>query len=44
MSKISIYIKMLDFPVGTVDGNLPARVGDMGWIPGSGRFHMSQSN
>ena len=28
-----------DFPRGTVDRNLPANVGDMGLIPGLGRFH-----
>ena len=36
--------EVLDFPVGTVDGNPPARAGDTGLIPGSGRFHMLQSN
>ena len=33
-----------DFPRGTVDRNLPANVGDMGLIPGLGRFHKPQSN
>lgn len=41
MSKINIYIKMLDFPDGTGDGNPPARAGDTGLITGSGRFHLS---
>ena len=27
-----------------MDRNLPANAGDMGSIPGPGRFHMSQSN
>ena len=31
-----------DFPSGPVDGNLPANVGDMGSVPGPGRFHMSR--
>ena len=35
---------MLDLPDGTVDTNLPANAQDMGSIPGSGRFHMLQSN
>ena len=29
-----------DFPGGAVDRNLPASAGDMGSIPGPGRFHM----
>ena len=33
-----------DFPGGTVDKNLPANAGDMGSIPGPGRFHMPRSN
>ena len=33
-----------DFPGGAVDQNLPASAGDVGWIPGSGRFHMPKSN
>ena len=33
-----------DFPGSTVDKNVPANAGDMGLIPGLGRFHMSQSN
>ena len=41
---IKIHIKMLDLPDGTVDKNLPANAQDRGSIPGSGRFHMLQSN
>ena len=33
-----------DFPGGTVDKDLPAHAGDMGLIPGPGRFHMPRSN
>ena len=29
-----------DFPGGTVDKSLPANAGDMGLIPGPGRFHI----
>ena len=29
-----------DFPGGTVGKNLPANTGNMGLIPGLGRFHM----
>ena len=32
------------FPGGSAVKNLPANVGDMGWIPGQGRFHMLWSN
>ena len=32
--------EILDFPCGLVDKNLPANVGDMGSVPGLGRFHM----
>ena len=34
----------LDLPGGPVVKNPPANAGDMGSIPGSGRFHMPQSN
>ena len=37
-------ISWRDFPGGTVVKNLPANVGDTGWIPGPGRFHMPRSN
>ena len=33
-----------DFPGGTVDKNLPVNAGDMGSIPGLGRFRMPKSN
>ena len=33
-----------EFPGGTVDKNLPVNAGDMGSIPGPGRFHMPGSN
>ena len=33
-----------DFPGGTVVKNLPVNAGDTGSIPGSGEFHMPQSN
>ena len=33
-----------DFPAGTVDKNLPTKAGDMGWIPGQGRYHMLWSS
>ena len=32
------------YPGGTVDKNPPANGGDMGLIPGPGRFHMPWSN
>ena len=35
---------MQDFPGGTVNKNPPANAGDMGSIPGLGRFHVPQSN
>ena len=37
-------IKGGDFLSGLVVKNLPANVGDMGLIPGLGRFHMLQGN
>ena len=33
-----------DFPGGIVDGTPPASAGDTGSIPGTGGFHMPQSN
>ena len=33
-----------DFPGDAMDRNLPANAGDMGLIPGLGRFHMPRSN
>ena len=35
---------MLDFPGDTVATNPPASAGDMGSIPGPGRFHMLWSS
>ena len=32
-----------DLSCGTVDGNLPANMGDTDLIPGPGRFHMPRS-
>ena len=37
-----LNILILDFPGGAVDKNPPANSGDMGSIPGLGRFHMPQ--
>ena len=33
-----------DFPVGLVVKNLPAHAGDVGSIPGLGRFHVLWGN
>ena len=33
-----------EFPGGSVVKNLPANAGDMGSIPGPGRFHMPHSS
>ena len=46
---VSFYIQCFNqgiwvFPGGTVDENPPAYAGDMGSIPGPGRFHMLWSN
>ena len=40
------YLKSLarDFPGGSVDKNLPANAGDMGSVPGPGRFYTLWSN
>ena len=35
---------MKDLPRGPVVENLPANAGDMGSIPGPGRFHMPWDN
>ena len=32
--------KIQGFPVGSVDKNVPVNAGDMGSVPGPGRFHM----
>ena len=34
----------VDLPGGTVNGSQPVNAGDMGLIPGLGRFHMPWSN
>ena len=39
-----VLLRMLDFPGGAVDKDLPASAGDTGSIPGPGRFHMPWSN
>ena len=41
---ITSRVKEEDFPDGTVDRNPPANEGEMGYIPGPGRFHMPKSN
>ena len=35
-----LKVNLWDFPGGTLEKNLPANAGDMGLIPGLGRFHM----
>ena len=37
---IQVKRQIQDFPGGAVDKNPPASAGDMGSIPGAGRFHM----
>ena len=37
---LSQKVTLGDFPGGPMVRNLPARTGDMGPIPGLGRFHM----
>ena len=41
---ITLKYYLLDFPGDTVGKNPPANAGDMGSIPGLGRFHMPRSN
>ena len=41
---IAIKKQSQDFPGGAADNNPPARVGDMGSIPGLGRVHMPPGN
>ena len=36
--------RKVDFPGGPVVKNLPANAGDMGLMPGMGRFHILQSS
>ena len=38
-----LKLRQRDLPGGTVDKNLPANAGDMGSIPGPGRFHMPRA-
>ena len=44
----STYLQLVEkvgnFPGGPVVKNLPANPGDMGLVPGPGRFHMPQSS
>ena len=40
----ALKIQVMDFPGGPVVKNLPDDAGDMGLIPGLGRFHMLLSN
>ena len=50
MSFLPGYLKafsrqtILDIPGGPVVESLPANAGDMGLIPGPGRFHMLRGN
>ena len=39
-----LEINYKDFPDDALDKSLPANAGDMGSIPGLGRFHMLQSS
>ena len=39
-----LHKDFLDFPGGIVVKNLPANAGNMGLIPGSGRFHMARGS
>ena len=43
MSVSKTLMEAKDFPGGTMDKNLPASAGDVGLIPGPGRFHMPRS-
>ena len=44
LTPILFRSQLLDFPGGIVAKNLPASVGNMGSIPGLGRFHLLWSN
>ena len=45
MECILIHLKTFEnFPGDTVGKNLPVNAGDMGLVPGPGRFQMPQSN
>ena len=39
-----LIIQERDFPGGPVVRSLPSNAGDMGLIPGLGRFHMPQNS
>ena len=41
---IALRMRTLDFPSSPVVKNLPANAGDMGSIPGLGRFHVPHTN
>ena len=43
-SQLTIKTPILGFPGGSVVKNLPANVGDMGWISDPERFHMPWGN
>ena len=42
--KTLVKTNEVDFPGGPVVRSLPANAGDMGLIPGLGRFHMPQNS
>ena len=42
--KKNVKLNHGDFPGGAVDKNLPTNAGDMGSIPGLGRFNIPQSD
>ena len=44
LAKNELLKECRDFPGGLVVKNLPANAGDMGSIPGLGRFHMLRGN
>ena len=44
LTDMRLEIRGRDFPGGSVVKNLPAKAGDMGSIPGPGRFHMLRGN
>ena len=43
-SQLTIKTPILGFPGGSVVKNLPANIGDMGWISDPERFHMPWGN
>ena len=44
MGRLLFKKNLQNFPGGTVDENPPVNAGDMGSIPGLGRFHMPRGN